>query len=161
MVLAYIPASKDQITLVPNSATDTRTADQIWSELNTYLSNDSYLKTRRGKYTERNAARTPWNNELNLRLMQDIRFKAGQAATHTLQISLDILNLANLLNKSWGQSYFVPNTNNSTTAFGLTQKGLDSNGNPTFTYITPTTKPYSVDMLASRWQGQLGIRYTF
>ena len=32
---------------------------------------------------------------------------------------------------------------------------------PTYTYRPLTSKPYSVDQLASRWQGQLGLRYSF
>jgi len=158
--LAYIPKDMSDIALVQSSSTDTRTTQQIWQELDNYINSDSYLKTRRGQYTERNGARTPWNNEIDLRIMQEINMAYG-AKTHTIKISFDILNFANLLNKNWGQSYFVPNTMNSTSAFGLTQKGFDSNKNPVFTYITPTTKPYSIDQLASRWQAQLGIRYSF
>jgi hypothetical protein len=91
---------------------------------------------------------------------------------HTLQISLDLINVGNLLNKSWGRQYFVPNTFNSTLGTGLTQAAAyaDGAGNlnasysstfnrPTYTYGTPAT--YSIDQLASRWQGQLGLRYSF
>ena len=91
---------------------------------------------------------------------------------HTLQISLDLINVGNLLNKSWGRQYFVPNTFNSTLGTGLTQVAFaDAAGNiasgynaatfnrPAFTYGTPAT--YSIDQLASRWQGQLGLRYSF
>jgi hypothetical protein len=76
------------------------------------------------------------------------------------------------LNKDWGRQYFVPNTFNSTVGTGLTQVGFaDAAGNvqtnysalvfnrPAFTYGTPAT--YSIDQLASRWQGQLGLRYSF
>ena len=93
---------------------------------------------------------------------------------HTLQVSFDIINFGNLLNKEWGRQYFVPNTFNSTSGFGLTQTTgyLDASGasgafnpatfnRPTFTYTPLTTKPYSIDQLASRWQGQLGLRYSF
>jgi len=160
VILAYIPSNKNEINLVANGTSDTRTPDQIWTELDNYISNNNYLNTRRGKYTERNAARTPWNYEINLRIMQDFNVIINKT-THTFQLSFDLLNVANLINKEWGQFYFVPNTNNSCSAFGLTQKSFDANGNPNFTFVTPTTKPYSVDQLASRWQAQIGLRYKF
>jgi hypothetical protein len=146
---------------------------------NSFVDNDDYLKTRRGQYAERNAGRTPWNNQADIRLMLDVKLgnldanAAGIAPKgHTLQISLDVINFGNFLNSSWGRQYFVPNTFNSTLGTGLTQVGyLNSAGTvassynaatfnrPAFTYGTPAT--YSIDQLASRWQGQLGLRYSF
>jgi hypothetical protein len=35
--LAYIPRNKNEIILVPSSATDTRTPDQIWEQLNNFI----------------------------------------------------------------------------------------------------------------------------
>lgn len=92
---------------------------------------------------------------------------------HAIQITLDIMNVGNLLNRNWGRQYFVPNTFNSTAGLGLAQSSwADAGGNlsssfsstfnrPVFTYTTPSTKPYSIDQLASRWQGQLGYATRF
>ena len=98
--------------------------------------------------------------------------EAGQLPTqHAIQVSFDIQNVGNFLNNSWGRQYFVPNTFNSTLGTGLTQVAFaDAAGNigttysntfnrPAFTYSSPAT--YSIDQLASRWQGQLGVRYLF
>ena len=87
---------------------------------------------------------------------------AGVTPTgHSIQISFDIINFGNFINKSWGRQYFVPNTFNSTMGTGLTQVAYaDASGTigaynattfnrPAFTFSSPAT--YSIDQLASRW----------
>ncbi len=180
--LAYVPSSASDITLVTRaSASSAYVLDASgaqYAALSNFIDNDDYLKGRRGQYAERNAARTPWNNQADVRLMVEAKLgklesnEAGQVpARHTIQISFDVQNVGNLLNRSWGRQYFVPNTFNSTLGTGLTQVAFaDASGNiasaysstfnrPAFTYSSPAT--YSIDQLASRWQGQLGVRYLF
>ncbi|WP_226163027.1 TonB-dependent receptor [Hymenobacter terricola] len=179
--LAYIPKTAGDIAIVsrPTSAAAYSLDAGQNAAFNSFVDNDSYLKTRRGQYAERNAGRTPWNNQADVRLMMDVKLgnleanAAGIAPKgHTIQISLDIINFGNFLNSSWGRQYFVPNTFNSTLGTGLSQVGYINdagtvsgtyNANtfnrPAFTYGTPAT--YSIDQLASRWQGQLGLRYSF
>ncbi|MDQ2772669.1 MAG: TonB-dependent receptor [Bacteroidota bacterium] len=193
--LAKIPASASDIVFVTKGAVPTTTANPSgygvegsgaqYSSFSSFVDGDSYLSTRRGQYAERNGGRTPWNNQADVRFMVEAKLgnlepnAAGVVTSggHTLQVSLDLINVGNLLNKSWGRQYFVPNTFNSTLGTGLTQvayanadgqisgsysastattKGFDR---PAFTYGTPAT--YSIDQLASRWQGQLGLRYSF
>jgi hypothetical protein len=75
-----------------------------------------------------------------------------------------VANIGNLINKDWGRSYFVPNTYNSTASIGLTKSGNLgglATGDPTYTFQKPTSAPYTIDQLASRFQGQLGVRYSF
>jgi hypothetical protein len=160
---------------VPNLANNENpynlTAQQQ-ADFATFIKNDTYLNSRQGKYTERNAARTPWNNQLDLRLMHDFNLKVGQK-TNTLQISFDIINFSNMLSKTWGVYYFTPNTINSSVDPGLTigngaSRGITfangangPTGNVTISgYNTPTSK-YSIDQFSSRWQAQVGVRYTF
>jgi len=184
--LAFIPGSANDITLVNRVATSVNAtgfaidaSGAQYAALSNFIDNDSYLKTRRGQYAERNAARTPWNNQADVRFMVEAKLgkleanEAGQIpARHTIQISFDIQNVGNMLNKNWGRQYFVPNTFNSTLGTGLSQVAFaDNAGNlstsysagqynrPAFTYSSPAT--YSIDQLASRWQGQLGVRYLF
>lgn len=193
--LAYVPSSAGEIALVNPASVSTTPVNGVvppltaadpngpngYNALSSYISGDSYLSTRRGQYTERNAARTPWNNQADVRLMLEVKLgsldadAAGQrSAQHAIQISFDVQNVGNLLNNSWGRQYFVSNTFNSTVPFGLNQVGFaDAAGNlsrtfsatqynrPSFTYSPLTTTPYSIDQLASRWQGQLGVRYLF
>lgn len=125
-----------------------------WNLWNDFVSNNPYLNSRRGQFTERNGARTPWNTQLDLRMIHDIKVKK-----HNLQITLDVVNLTNLINPKWGWQYFVSNTQNQSAYLGLSQ--TTTNGVTTFTFTKPTTTPYTVDKLASRWQSQLGLRWTF
>ncbi|WP_197076902.1 TonB-dependent receptor [Hymenobacter terrenus] len=160
--LIYIPRTREEIVLVTAGTTDRRTPDQIWNELNTFIENDSYLKEHRGEYAARNGARTPWQHRIDVRLLQDIYTKIG-SKTHTIQLSVDVINFGNLLSNNWGRDYFVQNTN-----YGLLRyQGLEggNTGRPTFSYGTGTsttpTEGYQISQLASRWQAQFGVRYLF
>ena len=155
--LAYIPVNRGDITLKDTSAV-------AWNSLNNYISSNSYLNSHRGQYTERNGDRTPWNHNLDVRIMQDFNFYGSgeKHHKHTLTVSFDIINLTNLLNPNWGLYYYTSNTQNSSVYTGLTKSSSGLvNGKPVYNFTAPTTAPYLVDQLASRWQGQLGLRYTF
>ena len=109
--LLYVPRTRDEIKLVPITDRDgnvTATVEQQWTALDAYIENDDYLRTRRGQYTERNAARSPWQHQFDLRLMQDL-FTNIAGRRNTLQITLDIFNVGNLLKQEWGRAYLVPN----------------------------------------------------
>lgn len=121
-----------------------------------FVNSDEYLSTRKGDFTERNGGRTPWNTTLDLKLNHSIKVGNG----HEFQVSLDILNATNLLNSNWGRIYFSPNTFNSTASLGLNRVNSGTASEPTYKFIAPTN-PYSVDQMGSRWQMQLGARYTF
>jgi hypothetical protein len=160
--LIYIPRAQNEIVLVTDGVNDRRTPAQQWAELNSFIENDDYLSKHRGEYAARNGARTPWQHRVDVRLMQDVFMKFGDK-THTLQFTVDVTNVGNLLNNAWGRDYFVNNQN-----FGLLRyQGLENGttGRPTFSYgsgTTPTaTEAYQVSQLTSRWQAQFGARYLF
>lgn len=160
--LIYIPRTQNEIVLVTDGINDRRTNAQTWAELNAFIENDKYLSKNRGSYAARNAARTPWQHRVDVRLMQDFYIQTG-GKTHTFQLTADVTNFGNLLNNEWGRDYFVSNQN-----FGLLRyQGLENGttGRPTFSYgtgTTPTaTQAYQVSQLASRWQAQFGARYSF
>lgn len=172
--LPYIPKDQNDINLKDikdASGNVTYSAMQQWTDLNSLIENDKYLKTRRGKYAERNGLRTPWNHDLDLKLMHE--FKLSRKNTnHTIQISFDVFNVLNLINNNWGHVFFVTNVNNYTV--NMLAFAADANGSaigkpsggysPTFTFNKPTGLDghyYTVDPLNSRWQGQLGVKYTF
>jgi len=147
--LAYIP--KDLAEAQQLIPTGTQAADFM-----AFVDSDSYLKTRKGTFTERNGGRTPWNNTVDLRFMHEFKLKGEQS----IQITYDILNFLNLVDKKLGYVYFSPNTFNSTASVGLARATNPTAGDPTFTWTRPG-KPYSIDPLASRCQMQIGARYTF
>jgi hypothetical protein len=128
-----------------------------------FIQNDTYLSKHQGQFTERNGARTPWNNQLDLRLMHDFNIKVGQKI-NTVQLTFDIINFSNMINKNWGVYYFTPNTINSSVDPGLSiaSRGTAVNGALPINggYTTPTSK-WSIDQFSSRWQAQVGVRYSF
>ncbi|NBY24550.1 MAG: TonB-dependent receptor [Chitinophagaceae bacterium] len=165
--LIYVPRSINEIVLEGVSATDTRSADVIWGQLNSYINQDPYLSTRRGQYAERNGLLLPFYKRLDLNFTQDVMQKVGKT-NHTIRFSLDIFNFGNLLNKNWG-IYRIP-----TRAAGLLNfkrietVGLNT-GKPVFSFpyldaanqIPLTNTFQNSTSQASRWQIQVGVRYLF
>jgi carboxypeptidase family protein/TonB-dependent receptor-like protein len=163
--LLYIPNSSSDIILIDytDGGGNTVTAAQQWAALDSYISNDKYLSSRRGQYAEKNSSRTIFNNVIDLKLTQDFYINTGDTK-HDVQISFDIFNFTNLLNKDWGRRYFSD--------FGTVQlldfEGFQSDGTtPEFTYNVDRTelKDYlfinDAGVNGSRWQMQIGFRYSF
>jgi hypothetical protein len=162
--LAYIPSKGETVNFLTANSVTGETALQQAVKFDQYIDGNKYLSSRRGQYTERNAAFTPWNNSLDFRLTQDIKFGAGKHK-QVITFTYDIVNLTNLINKNWGNYYFSANTFNSTSSIGLKPATTPtfanaSTTNPTYTFQDPGV-PYNVDLFASRWQMQFGLRYSF
>jgi hypothetical protein len=166
--LAYIPAVGETANffapIYSESGAIVASPQQQAAAFDQFIDANKYLHSRRGDFTERNEGRTPWNNTADLHFSQDINFytKHADIKQHTLSFSLDIMNLTNLISKNWGKLYFSPNTYNSTASVGLQPyiPARSSQGYPLYQFTNPGT-PYSVDPFASRWQMQVGGRYTF
>lgn len=153
--LIYIPNSMNEIKLVNlGSGANLVTPAQQWAALDAYINQDEYLRTRRGQYAERNGAETPWENRFDLRVSQDLGLTIKEKV-HRLQLTFDVFNVGNLINKDWGRSYFVSNQ-----AYQLITYTTSGGGG--YTFKAPNNnKAYSISDLGSRWQGQFGIRYLF
>ena len=162
--LMYVPRSQSEIALrnITNSDATIYTAAQQWTDLDNYINQDKYLSDKRGQYAERNGAIQPWRGQLDFRVLQDFYIKTG-TKRNTLQISLDIFNVGNMLNSDWG----VLKTPNRSSL--LTFAGYDAGKVPQFTYPyldaknkIPLTTTFRDNLsLISRWQMQLGVRYIF
>ncbi|TGE07924.1 TonB-dependent receptor [Hymenobacter fodinae] len=176
--LMYVPRNQSEInlrdiTLTASQGGGVYTAAQQWADLDTYIKQDDYLSSRRGKYAERNGAVRPWQNRLDVRLLQDVFTNIGENR-NTLQLSLDIFNVGNLINSDWGVFQTANRVN------PLTFDGYNAQGQPVFEYryltnpigtaaggVTtpgvPLTKTFRNDTggIGSRWQGQIGLRYIF
>ncbi|MBC5839246.1 TonB-dependent receptor [Flavobacterium muglaense] len=122
-----------------------------------FISQDDYLSGRRGQYAERYGALSPWRGKWDMKLIQDFNFKpsSNSKTTNTIQFSVDILNVGNLLNSDWGLVQ-VPT---SIQPIGVT---VDASNVPTYTFTGTQTKTFNYETsLLSRWQAQFGIRYIF
>ncbi len=91
--------------------------------------------------------------------MQDYNFKPSSSSkkTNTIQFSVDVLNIGNLLNSDWG---LVQVPTSSVQPIGVTVDACTIM--PTYTFRGTQTKTFNYDAsLLSRWQAQFGIRYIF
>lgn len=124
-----------------------------------FVSNSPYLRRHKGQYAERNSALTPWYNRVDMRFLQDFFITTG-STKHTLQFSVDVLNLPNLISKNWGikNLYTINNP--------LTFKSISSTGTPVYTLAEfnkqLVTTPFQQNISnVSTWGMQLGLRYIF
>jgi len=130
------------------------------------VSNDPYLKRHKGQYAERNSALTPWYNRIDARFLQDFFITAG-GVKHTLEFSVDVLNLPNLLNKDWGlKEYTALGSATNLVSNPLTLKSIDASGTPVYNLAefnkALITTPFQKDISTfSTWGMQLGLRYIF
>lgn len=154
--LLYVPANPGEITFVDflNADGSVRftAADQAVAFEN-YINRNKYLRNRRGQYTERNGSSTPWEHVIDMRIAQDFYITRSDNR-HTLQVTFDVFNLTNLINRDWGRQFAVTNQ-----AYNILTVAPSSNPQKGFNY-TPNQVPWGMSF-ASRFQGQLGLRYSF
>jgi hypothetical protein len=158
--LIWVPKDMSEINLVDYEDDGTIvTAEEQWANLDAFIAGDKYLDSRRGDYAERNGARVPFESYLDLRFLQDFYLNVGKSR-HTLQFTLDIFNVLNLLNKEWGVHRFV---NYSSYELISVEGFEEDNTTPMFTYGggNDHTAAYNVSDPSSRWRMQIGLRYIF
>jgi hypothetical protein len=167
--LMYIPNSPNEIILAPTDARDTRTPEQIWEQLNNYISQDEYLNSRRGQYAERNGAFQPWVHVLNMRLLADVIPFRVKEKKYGIQFSWEVQNFLNLINSEWGVIRTV-NRNTLINFVGYETANTataPATGRPVYTFPTGSDgQPLSTSFinnpgLGSRYQMQLGVRLFF
>ncbi|MBA4312202.1 MAG: hypothetical protein C0417_06195 [Chlorobiaceae bacterium] len=152
--LAYIPKDANDIILVNSTGVVLPKDDAAYSGLMNYIDNDDYLKDNKGNISERNAARSPWSHQIDLRINQEIPTFDG----HKLELTFDILNVANLLSNDWGWIKLASDT--KLMKFHSVQPTGTDAGKPRYQWL-PFSDPAIPSNLTSRWQAQFGIRYTF
>ena len=152
--LAYIPSGRSDVSA--------EVTDDAWRAIDAFIVSDPVLRAARGAIVKRNAARSPWRNRLDMRLIQQL----PSIRNHHLELTLDVLNLANLINGAWGQTRYVQFDAASLFNFD----GYDEQGRPDLELrVRDANEDGKIDRedvfqttdLSSRWQVQMGIRYTF
>lgn len=156
--LMYIPANANEIVFTGDAAEQ---AAQ-YARLETFINSLDYLRENKGSYAERNATRGPWSHVVDLKLLQDFSFNVGEKK-HTFQISADVFNFTNLLNKDWGKRKFIAGnvsplqtvSTGSTPVFTINNGDVNPDGTPNIEQLD------DFGLQSSRWQAQLGLRYIF
>jgi Carboxypeptidase regulatory-like domain len=149
--LIFIPtdAQIDQMAFDGTTAAAQRTA------LKAYIAQDAYLNANRGTVAGKYATLSPWYNNWDIRILQDVNLNIG-GKQNTIQLSFDILNAGNLLNSNWGVRQ-LPAT---TQPVGVSVDA--KTGVPSYSFDTALKSTFVTDpSFASRWQAQVGLRYKF
>ena len=123
---------------------------------------DKYLSKNQGKYAEAYSVYSPWVHRLDFSYKHDFKVQTGKSV-NKLQLSLDIKNVLNMFNSSWGVSKYM----NPALAEGriLKYEGVDADGYATFS--TPSAVNGNVEMwqrnraLGQCWYASVGIKYMF
>ncbi|HYS52755.1 MAG TPA: TonB-dependent receptor [Thermoanaerobaculia bacterium] len=109
----------------------------------------------------------PWSRTVDFHYSLALPVRTVRA-----QIDADILNLLHMLNKDWGNVYFISNQNTSPVTYLGQDPGtgkpvyreasttLNADGTRNFGSLTPG-KQFQVADLRSRWQARLGLRLSF
>lgn len=174
--LIYVPEAASELNfadITTGSGDNLKTlftAEEQVAAFDTYISNNQYLKDRRGEYAERNGGYFPWLNRFNFSLVQEVYFKVGvKQMKNTLQLRFDILNVGNMLNNKWGVGN-VSTSNNPLTLASVNSDGepvyrmatqvvkIDDDTNQTILLRDSFVKSITIDNV---WQAQFGIRYIF
>ena len=150
--LVYIPTD-EQIDQMPFKGTDAYPADLQRQNLKAWLAKTPYLKDHRGQYYKRNADNLPFEHHFDLHVAEKMSLKVGKYV-HALELSLDILNVANMINKDWGRTYGTNYSNEL--ILPITYDGGQYQFVSSPDYILKYPQSYY-----SRWRGQLGLKYTF
>ena len=128
-----------------------------------FVHKDGYLKNHQGEYAEPYSVYSPWVHRIDFAYKHDFKVNAGNT-THKLQLSLDIKNVLNLFNSSWGVAKFL-NSDIGTEARILKYEGVDADGYATFSTpkaISGSTKTWSPNHAVGQcWYASIGIRYIF
>ena len=113
-----------------------------------FVAGDKYLSKHRGEYMKRGAIAAPWQSRFNFKFTQDFNFAVADQI-HTIQVGLDINNVANLLNRNWGLTDRI-------SADNILSFDKESQ---TYTYKEQTWSKYAGTY--NTWNMLLSVRYFF
>jgi hypothetical protein len=164
--LVYVPNSASEMTFVAQTVNGkTFTPADQQAAWDSYIDNNPYLKTRRGKYAERNGGFSPWTTRIDVTFVREFYIRAFNQK-HTFQLRADILNFMNLLSPKWGIGWTAPGGNfNNISPIAVANGG---NNSPTYRLATQVVNGQTVliqdsflkgSSLGNLWQAQIGVRY--
>lgn len=137
--LLYIP-TRSELDDMPFTSDENKEA--FWN----FIQKDSYLSEHVGEYSKRGGAVMPWYHTLNFRFSQDFYINV-KGKRNTISLGLDVTNLANMLNRDWGN---IKRMNSSSI---LAWDGSN------YTFTAPKWSKYASTV--STWSAMFSIRYTF
>ena len=151
--LIYIPTD-DEIDKMQFKEINGIEPEQQRQNMKEWLANTRYVKNHRGEFYKRYADNLPFESHFDFHFDQKFGIKIGKYV-HRLEVSMDIMNVANLLNKKWGRTL--------SSSYGSEfVSPITYNGDGTFSFSYEPTDPVKyAHNYYSRWRGQVGVKYTF
>jgi len=165
--LIYIPRNTSEMNFVPLTVgTRVFSPEEQAAAFETYIQQDAYLKNHRGEYAERNGARFPMVNRVDLSILQDLFHNVG-GQRNAFQLRFDFFNFGNLLNDSWGvgkRPIAAINTNAQVSLLSFV--GVDAQGRPTYRMATANNELVTKSFQTSAstgdvYQYMISLRYSF
>ena len=163
--LIFVPKAGTDIKFAPLTVgTTVYTEAQQQAALESFISQDKYLDSRRGQYAERNGEFLPMLHRFDLSLIQDFYVNV-KGQKNTIQLRFDILNFGNMVNNKWGVSQ------RATAPTLLTYSSVNTAGEPVYKLATQKLVDGSIILARDTysrnssvydvWTAQFGIRYIF
>ncbi|TKT91491.1 TonB-dependent receptor [Dyadobacter frigoris] len=172
--LIFVPKTASELSfaplavsngIAPNVVVTTYSAEQQQAAFDAFINGNDYLKSRRGKYAERNGGAYPWLSRFDFTVVQEFYVAVGKKKKrNVIQLRGDILNVGNLLHDKWGLG-------NQATSFNpLALSSVGADGKPVYKIATQVINGQNVLLkdsftpnlsVSSVWQAQIGLRYIF
>lgn len=148
--LLYIPtaAEVDQMTW---DSLESKTSFVEW------VNGDEYASEHRGEYMERFGALSPFEGHWDLHFAQNFIYNKERGSR--FELSLDIMNVGNLLNREWGMYKSSTYGLQPLKITSVTPTADGSGVVPTYSW-KGSTRLYDYEF-GSRWHMQVGARITF
>jgi len=155
----YIPRTAFDTAEIVFAGTPAEVAAQQ-AALDRFVDGASCLRDQRGAIMSRNSCRAPWMHLTNVAIRQTF----PGVRDHSWAAELQVFNLLNLLNPSWGRIELPTGTVIATTNQIplLSQVGQTAGRNPQPIYqFDSTLRRYDERNLDTYYQIQLALRYNF
>ncbi len=142
--LLYIPASAAEVPFTGGT----------YQNLISFMQEEGCLDDFIGQIIPRNVCRAPWQNQMDFAFKVGLPFQRVKA-----EITLDVLNVLNLLNSGWGLQEYTSFNSIAPVTATLTNGQITAYN---ISFLTGSSfRRYNRDDLRSRWQMQLGGRLRF
>jgi hypothetical protein len=155
--IVYVPRDRSDISMDGNGTVagfgTLIGQDSAYEAFNQFIESDPCLRHQRGQILARNSCRNPWFGTLNARVAKAFPTVTGQA----LELTADVYNLLNLFNRDWGQ-YRATTLDPAVPLLFLSGYDVTA-GRGIYRYLPIGFR--QLQDLASRWQLEVGARYTF
>lgn len=153
--LMYIPTAPGSGEVVFRGRNATETPAQAEQAFWDVVDANPALSSARGGLVGRNNTFAPWVNNFDMRIKQEL---PGFTKNHKASLTLDFLNLGNMLNKNWGRIDEIAFPSNRSF---VNYAGQDANGK--YIYAVGSTKDLITRQASgeSQWAVQMTLRYEF